>query len=60
MRLFGDLAPDAGGTEIVCGRDGKPFYASGPNDNFAAIMGYLRRKCGDYGFTFIVGGPGTI
>jgi hypothetical protein len=37
----------------VGGRDGKPFYVAGPDDDIDAVMGALMRKCGSDNFTFI-------
>lgn len=38
-RIFGDIDPAACPREFVFGRDGKPFYVSGPEDG----PGFIRR-----------------
>ncbi len=40
---------------IECGRDGKPFYVSGPHDNPQKIMETLKRSRGENNFDFLIG-----
>jgi hypothetical protein len=40
---------------IECGRDGKPFYVSGPNDNPKKIMETLKKSRGEGNFDFMIG-----
>lgn len=46
-----DLITDAI-DDIPFGKDGKPYYFSGPYDNVAKIMATLRNKVGDGNFEF--------
>lgn len=51
---------DAGACPVayVYGKDGKPFYISGPHESPARvekIIDTLRKKCGDGGFDYIAG-----
>lgn len=57
--ILGNADPDACTEEIPLGKDGKPFYFSGPYDNVDAILAQLRRAVGPDGFTFMLrlGGP---
>jgi hypothetical protein len=52
-----DLHPHTGTVEF--GKDGKPFYISGPYDNVDAIMRQLTRTAGEGNFDFMmqIGGP---
>jgi hypothetical protein len=43
--------------ELKFGKDGKPFYISGPNDDYEAILDHLEKRVGRDDFHFIVGGP---
>jgi hypothetical protein len=59
-QLFGDI--DTGGCEqeFVFGKDGKPFFVSGPTDTPARIekiMRTLERRCGPGGSDFMVHMP---
>jgi len=40
--------------EIVCGKDGKPYYVNGPDDNTALIMHQLRERLGPGGFDCVI------
>ncbi len=40
---------------IECGRDGKPFYVSGPHDNPQKIMETLTKSRGEGNFDFMIG-----
>ncbi len=40
--------------KFTYGKDGKPFYINGPNDNVPAILAKLQGKSSEY----IIGGPG--
>lgn len=39
------------------GKDGKPLFISGPDDDTARVLRTLRRTVGEGNFDFIVGGP---
>ena len=61
-QIFGDLDATACPTRYVFGKDGKPFFMSGPYDTPARcrkILDTLTRRCGPEGFHFMVaeGGP---
>src|SRR5262245_38696707 len=61
-RIFGDLDPTACPTHYTFGKDGKPFFMSGPYDTPARcrkIIDTLTRRCGPEGFhyTVAIGGP---
>jgi hypothetical protein len=45
--------PPEGQPEISYGKDGKPFYISGPRDNPRAIVQQLDRTCGTDNFDYI-------
>jgi hypothetical protein len=56
-QIFGDLDATACPTRYVFGRDGKPFFMSGPYDTPARsrrIIDTLTRSCGPEGFHFTV------
>src|SRR5215471_16685084 len=58
-QIFGDLDATACPTHYVFGRDGKPFFMSGPYDTPAKcrrIIDTLTRRCGPEGFHFVVAG----
>ncbi len=44
-----------GTIRIECGRDGKPFYISGPHDNPEKIMQTLTKSRGEGNFDFMLG-----
>ncbi len=52
--ILGDADPDACNEEIPLGKDGKPFYFSGPYDNVDAIMKKLERAVGPGNFEFTI------
>jgi hypothetical protein len=61
-QIFGDLDATACPTRYVFGRDGKPFFMSGPYDTPArsrSIIDTLTQRCGPEGFhyTVAVGAP---
>jgi hypothetical protein len=58
-QIFGNVGSDDSepGEPIEYGRDGKPFYVSGPYDDAEAIINRLRRKLGPDGFHFITPFP---
>jgi len=61
-RIFGDLDATACPTRYTFGKDGKPFFMSGPYDTPARcrkIIDTLTGRCGPEGFhyTVAVGGP---
>jgi len=43
--------------ELAFGKDGKPFFISGPHDDVERIVAKLRRTAGDGNFDFLVGFP---
>ncbi len=53
------LGPWTGPSAITFGRDGKPFYVQGPNDNPAEVMRALQRSAGTEpdSFHFLTGVP---
>ena len=53
--VLGDADPDACDEEIPLGRDGKPFFVSGPYDNVDRILDKLTRKLGPDGFHYLIG-----
>lgn len=56
--IFGTLNTALCETAFQFGRDGKPFYCSGPSEGPARrqqIMDTLTRRCGAEGFHFMVG-----
>lgn len=56
-RVFGGIEPKECTEEFTFGKDGKPFYISGPDADQASIdriLGHLRKRCGEGGFHFLV------
>ncbi|MEW6208341.1 MAG: hypothetical protein AB1631_08235 [Acidobacteriota bacterium] len=51
--IFGDIDPESCEEIFEYGRDGKPFYFSGPHDNVNRIINQLRRKVGPDGFDYV-------
>ena len=55
--IFGEVDPNACSMRFTFGKDGKPFYASGPYDSpekSRRIVDTLTRRCGPDGFDFMV------
>jgi hypothetical protein len=55
--VFGDIDPDECPEEFTFGRNGKPFYVSGPRDSVekrALILATLQLHCGDGGYDYLV------
>ena len=55
--VLGDINPDACTEEFTFGRDGKPFYVSGPRDSVqmrALILATLQARCGDGNYDYLV------
>lgn len=55
--IFGDIDPSEATEELEFGKDGKPFFIAGPNDNQARcrqILATLERSCGPGGSHFIM------
>jgi hypothetical protein len=55
--VFGDINPDDCSEEFTFGRDGKPFYVSGPHDSVqkrALILATLQARCGDGNYDYLV------
>ena len=62
-RIFGDLDATVCPTHYVFGKDGKPFFMSGPSDTPARcrkILDTLTRRCGPEGFHYLVAGGGPF
>ena len=51
----GHLGQWTGASDIEFGRDGQPYYISGPYDNVPRIMATLKRSVGQDNFHFLVG-----
>ncbi|WP_223166960.1 helix-turn-helix domain-containing protein [Nonomuraea sp. SYSU D8015] len=45
-----------GGSAITFGRNGKPFYMEGPQDDAAKVLRILRRTLSDDDFDYVIGG----
>ena len=57
QKIFGDIDPEACPRVFDYGRDGKPFYVSGPHDTAQkseAIVNTLLKQCGPDGFHYLV------
>lgn len=52
-RVFGGIDPKASEASFTYGKDGKPFYISGPYDNSERILAILRNKLDPGDFHFI-------
>ena len=55
--IFGDVDPNTCDEEFVYGKDGMPFFISGPNDGPARcrqIINTLAASCGPDGFHYVV------
>ncbi|WP_200834410.1 hypothetical protein [Amycolatopsis alkalitolerans] len=63
-RDFGDVAAHLGAWEgpsaITFGRDGKPFYTSGPHDNPAQVVKKLQRAVGREFDYIVADGSGLL
>ena len=46
--------------DVEFGKDGKPVYAAGPNDNVAKIIKTLEKNVGDGNFEYIDGIPAHL
>jgi hypothetical protein len=53
--VLGDANPDACDEIVPLGKDGKPFFVSGPYDNVDRIIAKLTRRLGPEGFHYLVG-----
>jgi hypothetical protein len=56
--IFGDISVEASAEEYRFGKDGKPFFISGPHDSPSRcdeILRRLRSRCGEDGHHFLVG-----
>ncbi|MBF0568842.1 MAG: hypothetical protein HQK95_08255 [Nitrospirae bacterium] len=54
-KIFGDINPKDCSTEYTFGKDGKPYFITGPHDTLATckkIMDTLTKSCGSDGFHF--------
>ena len=51
--------PEEADVAVPLGRDGKPFYVSGPNDNPKQVIAQLTRTAGAGNFDYIVGGTAS-
>jgi len=59
-RLFGSIDPQSCDATFEFGKDGKPFYVSGPTESSATMrrrMDQLRARLGPDGFHWMVGVP---
>ena len=54
VEMFGTIDPESCGEEIEFGRDGKPLYVAGPNDDIKHVVGHLTRSLGPGGFHYII------
>jgi hypothetical protein len=62
-QIFGDLDATTCPTHYAFGKDGKPFFMSGPYDTPARcrrIIDTLTRRCGPEGFHFTVAGEALL
>jgi hypothetical protein len=64
-QIFGDVDKEACPMSFQFGKDGKPFYMSGPRDSPAKskrIVDTLAKRCGPGGFDYVVlvGGPPSL
>jgi hypothetical protein len=60
MRIFGDIDASASRERFRYGKDGKPFFISGPHDSPSRcnqIRQRLSDRCGPDGFHYIVAVP---
>jgi len=58
-KIFGDVRGEHCTEEHVFGKEGKPFFCSGPNDSRAKceqVIRILHNHCGEGGYHFLVGG----
>jgi hypothetical protein len=56
-QIFGEIDPAACPKSFDYGRDGKPFYVSGPHDTpqkSEAILKTLQKKCGPDGYDYMI------
>ncbi|MGD0896500.1 MAG: hypothetical protein ABR915_01610 [Thermoguttaceae bacterium] len=59
--IFGSISAEACARQFVFGKDGRPFFFSGPNDDAAKcriILHALHEHCGPDGYHYVLGGPG--
>ena len=62
-QIFGDIDTTACPEHFVFGKDGQPFFMSGPSDTPARcrrILDTLTERCGPEGFHFMVAGGGPF
>jgi hypothetical protein len=55
--IFGDIDPAANDRQFEFGKDGKPFFVSGPRDTpgrIASVIGILNVRLGTGGFDYLV------
>ena len=52
--IFGDIDPSECAESVPCGKDGKPFYVSGPDDDVERVLRTLEARRGPGGFDCIV------
>ena len=55
--IFGDIDSSLCPSSYEYGKDGKPFYMSGPHDTYArkqSIIRQLTKRCGSDGFHFTI------
>jgi len=51
--IYADADPNASTLEVECGKNGRPFYSSGPNDDVGLIVGVLEERFGPDGFELV-------
>ncbi|MEI7769676.1 MAG: hypothetical protein WCI67_06805 [Chloroflexales bacterium] len=59
--LLEGASPDADPTPVRAGgKNGKPFFINGPNDNVKQVLAQLRRAVGEGNFHYLLGGDGAL
>jgi len=59
-RIFGDIQAEACPEQYIYGKDGKPFFIAGPNDDAfrcEAVLRALRGRCGPDGYHYLMPVP---
>jgi len=62
-KIFGDIESDACPETFKFGKDGIPFFISGPSDSPSRckqIMDQLKNSCGEGNFHFMIGASGDM
>ena len=61
--IFGDIDASECEEEYEFGKEGKPFYVSGPHDSsqkIHKIVETLKQTCGEGNFDYLIGAPGPF